>query len=91
MTNIITQMSLITQNQGTVTLFFSLSQLYQLFRTLNMEEGGEEHHLQCLDVFKLVSIPLFDLPVLPCCEEQMSFGNKLEEHDAVEDKENGRR
>lgn len=49
---------------------------------------GEERHLQCLDVLKLVSIPLFDLPVLPSCEEQMSLGDELEEHDAVEDREN---
>lgn len=37
-------------------------------------------------MFKLVGVPLFDLLVLPCCEEQMSLGDKLEEHDTAEDK-----
>lgn len=35
-------------------------------------------------MLKLVGVPLFDLPVLPRCEEQMSLGHELEEHDAVE-------
>lgn len=48
---------------------------------------GEERHLQRLDVLKLVGVPLFDLLILPRCEEQMSLGNKLEEHDAVENKQ----
>lgn len=55
--------------------------------TLNVTKQGEERHLECLDVLKLVSVPLFDLAVLPSGEEQMSFGNKLEEHDAEERKE----
>jgi hypothetical protein len=33
-------------------------------------------------VLKLVCVPLFDLLVLPRCEEQMGFGDKLKEHDA---------
>lgn len=44
-------------------------------------------HLECLDVFKLVGVPLFDLFVLPWCEEQMSLGDKLEEHDAAGNKQ----
>lgn len=40
----------------------------------------ENNHLQGLDVFKLVSIPLFDLSVLSGCEKQMGFGDKLKEH-----------
>lgn len=48
---------------------------------------GENCYLKCLDVLKLVCVPLFDLLVLPCCEEQMSLGNKLEEHDAAKRKQ----
>lgn len=40
----------------------------------------ENNHLQGLDVFKLVSVPLFDLSVLSRCEKQMGFGDKLKEH-----------
>lgn len=53
----------------------------------NYQGYGEERHLQRLDVLKLVGVPLFDLLVLPRCEEQMSLGKKLEEHDAVENKQ----
>lgn len=38
-------------------------------------------------MLKLISIPLLDLAVLPRSEEQMSFGDKLEEHDAKGRKE----
>lgn len=51
---------------------------------------GEERHLQRLDVLELIGVPLFDLLVLPCCEEQMSLGDKLEEHDAAERTNRGR-
>ena len=49
----------------------------------NVKQREEERHLQRLDVLKLVGVPLFDLSVLPRCEEQMGFGDKLQEHDAV--------
>lgn len=55
------------------------------------EGYGEERHLQRLDVLELVGVPLFDLLVLPRCEEQMSLGDKLEEHDAEESKQSERR
>lgn len=40
-------------------------------------------HLQRLDVLKFVGVPLFDLLIFPRCEEQMSLGDELEEHDAA--------
>lgn len=54
---------------------------------LKYREYGETCHLQRLDVLKLVSVPLFNLLVLPCCVEEMSLRDKLEEHDAVESKQ----
>lgn len=42
-----------------------------------------ELHLQRLDVLKLVGVPLFDLLVLPRCEEEVSLWDELEEHDAA--------
>lgn len=53
--------------------------------TPNTSEREGERHLQRLDVLKLVCVPLFDLLVLPRREEEMSLGDKLEEHDAVEE------
>lgn len=50
-----------------------------------------EAHLQRLDVLKLVGVPLLDLLVLPRGEEKMSFGDKLEEHDAAERESVGQR
>lgn len=38
-------------------------------------------------MLKLVGIPLFDLLVLPCRKEQMGLGDKLEKHDAMEERE----
>lgn len=35
-------------------------------------------------MLKLVGVPLFDLLVLPRREEEMSLGDKLEEHDTAE-------
>lgn len=54
---------------------------------LKYREQRETCHLQRLDVLKLVSVPLFNLLVLPCCVEEMSLRDELEEHDAVESKQ----
>lgn len=49
-----------------------------------------EGHLQCLDVFKLVSVPLLDLSVLSRSEEQMGFRDKLKKHDTREERQQGK-
>lgn len=46
-------------------------------------------HLQRLDVLEFVGVPLFDLLIFPRCEEQMSLGDELEEHDAAGRRERG--
>lgn len=54
-------------------------------------DKNNNNHLQSLYELKLISVPLLDLLVFSCCEEEVSLGDKLEEHDTVEKRQTTKR